>query len=66
MDVDLWPMDLPALAATPGFPGVDYQPVWSADSRHIAWVTEAGDLEIASLTSGQKLFRSAVEPEGAP
>ena len=24
-----------------GFPGVDYQPVWSPDSRHIAWVTEA-------------------------
>jgi acetylornithine deacetylase len=25
MDVDLWPMDLPALTATPGFPGVEVE-----------------------------------------
>lgn len=25
----------------PGFPGVDYDPVWSPDSRHVAWVSEA-------------------------
>jgi WD40 repeat protein len=27
--------------AAPGFPGVDYDPVWSPDSKHIAWVSEA-------------------------
>jgi Tol biopolymer transport system component len=26
--------------AAPGFPGVDYDPVWSPGSKHIAWVSE--------------------------
>ena len=31
----------------PGFPGLDYAPVWSPDSRHIAWVsTTDGNDEI--------------------
>jgi hypothetical protein len=37
----------------------------SAVRPHIAWVTEAG-VEIASLTTGHRLFRSAIEPEAAP
>ena len=31
--------------AAPGFPGVDYDPVWSPDSKHIAWVTEANGFD---------------------
>ena len=27
------------------FPGVDYDPTWSPDSRHIAWVTEANGFD---------------------
>ncbi len=38
----------------------------SAVRPHIAWVTEQGDLEIASLSSGQKLFRSAMDPGSTP
>lgn len=31
----------------PGFPGIDYEPAWSPDSRHIAWVsTTDGNDEI--------------------
>ena len=46
-DIQIWRhnsannTDEPVTGGAPGFPGVDYQPVWSPDSRHIAWVTEA-------------------------
>ena len=30
----------PVTGGAPGFPGVDYDPAWSPDSRHIAWVSE--------------------------
>ncbi len=30
----------PVTGDAPGFPGVDYDPVWSPDSAHIAWVSE--------------------------
>ena len=32
--------DEPVTGGPPGFPTVDYDPVWSPDSRHVAWVTE--------------------------
>ena len=38
----------------PGFPGVDYDAVWSPDAKHIAWVTEAnGRDEIYLYDSSQ-------------
>ena len=45
-DIQIWRhnnannTDEPLTGGAPGFPGVDYDPVWSPDSRHIAWVTE--------------------------
>jgi Tol biopolymer transport system component len=45
-DIQIWRhnnannTDEPVTGGAPGFPGVDYDPAWSPDSRHIAWVTE--------------------------
>jgi hypothetical protein len=45
-DIQIWRhnnadnTDEPVTGGAPGFPGVDYDPVWSPDSKHIAWVTE--------------------------
>ncbi len=32
--------DKPVTGGPPGFPNVDYDPAWSPDSKHIAWVSE--------------------------
>lgn len=45
-DIQIWRhnnkdnTDEPVTGGAPGFPGVDYGPVWSPDSRHVAFVTE--------------------------
>jgi Tol biopolymer transport system component len=45
-DIQIWRhnnannTDEPVTGGAPGFPGIDYDPAWSPDSRHIAWVTE--------------------------
>ena len=45
-DIQIWRhnnrdnTDEPVTGGAPGFPGVDYNPVWSPDSRHVAFVTE--------------------------
>lgn len=45
-DIQIWRhnnannTDEPVTGGAPGFPGVDYDPAWSPDSRHIAWVSE--------------------------
>lgn len=31
--------------AAPGFPGIDYDPAWSPDSKHFTWVTEANGFD---------------------
>ena len=50
----------------PGFPGVDYAPVWSPDSKHIAWVTEKDKFDEiylydASENSNVRLTQSSGE-----
>ena len=37
--------DVLVTGAAGTFPGVDYDPTWSPDSRHIAWVTQANGID---------------------
>jgi Tol biopolymer transport system component len=71
-DIQIWRhnnannTDEPLTGGAPGFPGVDYQPVWSPDSKHIAWVTEVNGydeiyLYDASENSNVRLTQSRGE-----
>ena len=71
-DIQIWRhnnannTDEPVTGGAPGFPGVDYDPVWSPDSKHIAWVTEANHydeiyLYDASENSNVRLTESSGE-----
>jgi hypothetical protein len=71
-DVQIWRhnnannTDEPVTGGAPGFPGVDYDPVWSPDSKHIAWVTEVNGydeiyLYDATQNSNVRLTQSSGE-----
>jgi Tol biopolymer transport system component len=71
-DIQIWRhnnannTDEPLTGGAPGFPGVDYDPVWSPDSKHIAWVTEVNHydeiyLYDASQNSNVRLTQSSGE-----